>query len=116
MDKFLELRNAIINKNKKITFGKYKGWIIADVINFDPKYVQWALKNVSFFYLQDKEIEFLNYCLEEKRHNEERERHERLMQDYEDDSKLCNRRSNVDWNSLGPCEKDFYDTFYPDSF
>ena len=40
-------------------FGKYKGIDIDKVIHSDPKYVQWAEENVSFFTLSSIQKETL---------------------------------------------------------
>ena len=34
--------------------GKYKGLTIAEVINRDPNYVAWALKNIGHFELDEE--------------------------------------------------------------
>ena len=36
---------------KMITFGKYKGKTVDQVIHINPRYVQWAEENVEFFSL-----------------------------------------------------------------
>lgn len=36
---------------KMITFGKYKGKAVDQVIHINPRYVQWAEENVEFFSL-----------------------------------------------------------------
>lgn len=38
----------------RMTFGKYRGRPLIKVIDSDPEYVSWALKNVHFFVI-DKE-------------------------------------------------------------
>lgn len=35
--------------SQKITFGKYKGLTIVDVLVSDPSYLVWACDNVEFF-------------------------------------------------------------------
>lgn len=45
-------------------FGKYKGIDIDKVIHSDPKYVQWAEENVSFFSLSSEQKEILREEIE----------------------------------------------------
>ena len=45
-------------------FGKYKGIDIDKVIHSDPKYVQWAEENVSFFSLSSEQKETLREEIE----------------------------------------------------
>ena len=43
-----------------LTFGKYKFQKISDMIESNPKYIDWARKNVPFFKLTPLETEKLN--------------------------------------------------------
>lgn len=45
-------------------FGKYKGIDIDKVIHNDPRYVQWAEENVSFFSLSSEQKEILREEIE----------------------------------------------------
>ena len=45
-------------------FGKYKGVNINKVIHSDPRYVQWAEENVSFFSLSSEQKEILREEIE----------------------------------------------------
>lgn len=55
----------INNIDKEIfNFGKYKGIDIDKVIHSDPKYVQWAEENVSFFSLSSEQKEILREEIE----------------------------------------------------
>ena len=45
-------------------FGKYKGIDIDKVIHSDPRYVQWAEENVSFFSLSSMQKETLKEEIE----------------------------------------------------
>lgn len=45
-------------------FGKYKGVNIDKVIHSDPRYVQWAEENVSFFSLSSEQKEILREEIE----------------------------------------------------
>lgn len=35
--------------DRKLTFGKYKGWKVSDLIISNPEYVKWIDKNVPYF-------------------------------------------------------------------
>lgn len=48
---FCKFQPDKIDKDGIITFGKYKGRQLIEIINIDPSYVQWCLKNVSDFYI-----------------------------------------------------------------
>lgn len=55
----------INNMDKEIfRFGKYKGTDIDKVIHSDPRYVQWAEENVSFFSLSSTQKETLTEEIE----------------------------------------------------
>lgn len=43
------------SKPEKITFGKYKGDLIDDVIIKDPNYIRWAKDNIDFFILSESQ-------------------------------------------------------------
>lgn len=49
---------------KVFRFGKYKGVNIDKVIHSDPRYVQWAEENVSFFSLSFEQKEILREEIE----------------------------------------------------
>ena len=61
-------------------FGKYKGVNIDKVIHSDPRYVQWAEENVSFFSLSSKQKEILREEIEKLDLNRETRS---LMRKYE---------------------------------
>lgn len=52
-------------------FGKYKGIDIDKVLHSDPKYVQWAEENVSFFSLSSEQKETLREEIEKLNLNRE---------------------------------------------
>ena len=55
----------INNMDKEIfRFGKYKGVNIDKIIHSDPRYVQWAEENVSFFSLSSEQKEILREEIE----------------------------------------------------
>lgn len=41
--------------DRKLTFGKYKGWKVSDLILSNPEYVKWIDKNVPYFSLTNEE-------------------------------------------------------------
>lgn len=43
-----------------LTFGKYKGLKVLDMIESNPEYIEWARKNISYFKLTYSELEKLN--------------------------------------------------------
>ena len=55
-----------MNSSKKevFRFGKYKGIDIEDIIHNDPRYVEWAEENVSFFSLSSMQKEILRKEIE----------------------------------------------------
>ena len=44
-------REPITDRNTVISFGKYKGESIADILEIDPQYLVWLHNNSSFFEL-----------------------------------------------------------------
>jgi hypothetical protein len=56
---------------KMMTFGKYKGKTVDQVIHINPRYIQWAEENVSFFTLSDSQKRNLEEELEMIDHNRE---------------------------------------------
>lgn len=46
-----------MNNSPVMTFGKYKGQPIKDVITKDPRYCLWAHNNVSFFKMMPDQIQ-----------------------------------------------------------
>lgn len=41
-----------MNLEDKITFGKYKGNLIQDVLGYDPEYLVWAHNTIKWFKLE----------------------------------------------------------------
>jgi len=41
------------NKNSKLNFGKYKGYVLGMVYVFDPSYIEWCIKNIIGFCITD---------------------------------------------------------------
>ena len=52
------------SKKEVFRFGKYKGIDIENVIHNDPRYVEWAEENVSFFSLSSMQKEILREEIE----------------------------------------------------
>lgn len=48
---------SVFRKHYTLTFGKYKGKKIEDVIEEDPKYLLWAHENIEWFQLSDEALE-----------------------------------------------------------
>jgi hypothetical protein len=46
-----------------ISFGKYKEDTIAEIIDKDPDYLEWAIFNVEDFELDDEALNFLENAL-----------------------------------------------------
>lgn len=42
-----------------LTFGKYKGLKVIDIIDSNPEYIKWAHKNVPYFKLTNEEFKKL---------------------------------------------------------
>lgn len=51
-----------------MTFGKYKGKMVADVIAQNPRYALWAHKNVEFFKLSPSQIQDCVFRSDAPRH------------------------------------------------
>ena len=58
---------------RTFTFGKYKGEAVVSVIEKDPDYVLWAVRNIDFFDLQGEEYLRLSGAFYEKRQRMEKE-------------------------------------------
>lgn len=56
--------------DRVFTFGKYKGERVLDVIQRDPEYVVWAVRNTGFFQLEGEEFLRLNGALYERQHRQ----------------------------------------------
>jgi len=42
-------KEFVHSEETELTFGKYKGSLLKDVIKRDPVYVEWCLSNISWF-------------------------------------------------------------------
>lgn len=51
--------------NSVMTYGKYQGDIIRDIIYKNPKYLKWVYDNVSWFILSEKAYQCLKNALDE---------------------------------------------------
>ncbi|MDD4967814.1 MAG: hypothetical protein PHT07_00105 [Paludibacter sp.] len=45
------------NLDKKFTFGEYKGKSVREVIDLNPKYLDWCAIHIDYFYITDEAIE-----------------------------------------------------------
>ena len=45
----IDIDPRAIDLSDRMTFGKYRGRTLIKVIDSDPEYISWALKNVHFF-------------------------------------------------------------------
>lgn len=54
-----------------ITFGKYKGDTLKDVIINDPQLIRWYITNIGWFDVDDEASEFLDHWMSEMYHNED---------------------------------------------
>ena len=45
--------------DRRLTFGKYKGWKVFDLILSNPDYIKWADKNIPYFSLTKNEKDML---------------------------------------------------------
>ncbi len=46
-----------MNNERKFFFGKYKGSLIKDIIVKDTQYITWTMKNISWFWYNNEEVE-----------------------------------------------------------
>lgn len=44
------------NRNSKFDFGMYKGYEVGVVYSLDSNYIDWCIKNISHFFIEDLEI------------------------------------------------------------
>lgn len=45
---------TITDRDTELTFGKYKGLTVGEVILYDPQYLLWAIDNLDWFDLDHK--------------------------------------------------------------
>ncbi|MCM1219655.1 MAG: hypothetical protein NC548_34680 [Lachnospiraceae bacterium] len=64
-----KLKQLIIKRDDKFTFGKFKGKTVLEVIETDPRYVAWAIKNVEWFDIDDELKERLKESMSKQRHS-----------------------------------------------
>jgi hypothetical protein len=58
---------------RRVTFGKYKGKRLCDIMCINPQYLLWANDNVEFFSLSQQEEEFAIEWASELRRDEDEE-------------------------------------------
>lgn len=70
------------SKGTKLSFGKYEGQVIDDIIDTNPKYIQWCLENVKWFSLSKSLVQRLANALnaENPEYLEEDEAYENMQE------------------------------------
>ena len=58
--KSLIKHRRVYNIREKLTFGKYEGEIVEDVIRADPSYMSWCLRTIAGFALSFDGLELLS--------------------------------------------------------
>lgn len=66
LERIIMSKNFVHTKDTKLKFGKYKGRTVREVMDFNPEYLVWAHKTISWFKLDkatfdfavDKSVEF----------------------------------------------------------
>lgn len=48
-----------LDLDDNITFGKYKGWLIKDLVEHNPQYLLWCQENISWFDLHSDVLEVI---------------------------------------------------------
>ena len=66
------------SKGRKFFFGKYKGKYIKDIIVNDTQYITWSMKNVSWFWYNNEEVEL--YKKQFKANNKPKNQYEIIME------------------------------------
>lgn len=49
----------IISLDAAMPFGKYKGRVLKDILNFDPQYLKWAIEETDRFALSRKDVQLI---------------------------------------------------------
>ena len=57
----LESNKLIKSLEYKLTFGKYKGKTLNNILSYDASYILWANKNVKWFKLSEKLYQTIKY-------------------------------------------------------
>ena len=78
--------------NTEFTFGKYEGKTIRDVLEIQPKYLDWCAINLDHFYISEEVIEeiktiIIDFKISEEGNNKLSEKYkkwEREQEDYND--------------------------------
>ena len=80
------------SKGRKFFFGKYKGKYIKDIIVNDTQYITGSMKNVSWFWYNNEEVEL--YKKQFKANNKPKNQYEIIMENLkeEEDGHTENQR------------------------
>lgn len=70
------------NKGRKFFFGKYKGKYIKDIIVNDTQYITWSMKNISWFWYNNEEVELYK---KQFRNNKPKNQYEIVMQSLQEE-------------------------------
>jgi uncharacterized protein (DUF3820 family) len=57
---------TIFGKGNRLTFGKYKGKLIDDIVGTDPDYLVWAHNNIVWFEMEESLLEDVMIALGNK--------------------------------------------------
>jgi uncharacterized protein (DUF3820 family) len=57
---------TIFGKGNRLTFGKYKGMLIDDIVALDPDYLVWAHNNITWFEMEESLLEDVMIALGNK--------------------------------------------------
>jgi hypothetical protein len=55
-----KMKTKEFSLSDKLTFGKYKGYTIEDVLEDDPNYLEWAIDEIEWFELDEIATKELN--------------------------------------------------------
>ena len=78
-----------IGENSIFTFGKFKGKTISEVIDSDPRYVAWVVKNVKWFNLDDELKDKLRNKLQESINRRSCMRHNYPFTEWSEDGEIA---------------------------
>ena len=55
---------TIFGQDDKMTFGKYKGQLVRDVLSDNPGYLRWANENIEWFQLDEEVARLVGEALD----------------------------------------------------
>lgn len=90
------------------TFGKYEGKTVREILELQPKYLDWCTINLDHFYISDEVIEEIKTIISDFKISEEGEK--KLSEKYENwESELENY--NDDYSDYDYCERPTYENY-----